>query len=192
MASKNNPVPSNRSLFDIIKAILRVLFDIPEAGKSNCAVFFSPGNDCLNAIVRALNAATSRVDVCVFTISDDRITNAILQCHIRKLPVRIITDDLKVNDQGSDIEQLAQARIPVRIDGSQSHMHHKYAVIDGKAVITGSYNWTRSAADYNFENVLITDDPRAVAAYQKNFDSLWPRMTPYPSGSAGAGSAGRR
>lgn len=58
-------------------------------------------------------------------------------------------------------------------------MHHKFAIIDNEAVLTGSYNWTRSAANYNHENILITHDRDTVLAYCQEFDKLWKEMQDY-------------
>jgi mitochondrial cardiolipin hydrolase len=141
-------------------------------------VYFSPGDQCRNAIKEQLKQAVSSVDICVFTISDNRISDAVRDCYHRGVPIRIITDDEKTEDFGSDIYKLEKAGIQVRLDHSPYHMHHKYAVFDNQRVITGSYNWTRSAADHNLENILLTDDKRAVQAYKDEFDRLWNSMKP--------------
>lgn len=52
-------------------------------------------------------------------------------------------------------------------------MHHKFAVFDRVRLLTGSYNWTRSAATENHENVLVSDDPRLVLPFCRAFDDLW-------------------
>ena len=77
---------------------------------------------------------------------------------------------------GSDVWRLQAAGIPVRFDRSPFHMHHKYAVFDSASVLTGSYNWTRSAASENHENVIVTADPRLVAAFGEVFETLWQRL----------------
>ncbi len=139
-------------------------------------VYFSPGVECLKAILDNLERARKQVDLCIFTISDDRITFKIKKLHEKGLRVRIITDNDKLNDKGSDIEELAKAGIPLRVDRTRAHMHHKFAVIDKKRILTGSYNWTRSAEKYNHENVLLSDQSKAVKAYQTEFDKLWEQM----------------
>lgn len=52
-------------------------------------------------------------------------------------------------------------------------MHHKFAVIDGQTVITGSYNWSDNADDNNFENIVVIQYPDLAAAYTEQFDSIW-------------------
>ena len=43
----------------------------------------------------------------------------------------------------------------------------------GEVLLTGSYNWTRSAALYNRENLLVTREARLVEAFGRDFDALW-------------------
>ncbi|MBC7919560.1 MAG: endonuclease [Ferruginibacter sp.] len=142
-------------------------------------VFFSPGEDCLGAILGLLHSASASLHLCVFTVSDDRITRAILGAKRRGVEVRLLTDNEKLYDDGSDIRQLARAGIAVRVDNTPNHMHHKFAVADRRTLLTGSYNWTRSAALYNHENILVTAEPRVVAAYAEQFATLWEAMTPF-------------
>ena len=51
-------------------------------------------------------------------------------------------------------------------------MHHKFAIFDGKLLVTGSYNWTDSAERVNHENVLFVDDPAVIQRYQAHFERL--------------------
>ena len=148
-------------------------FPSTEARRPTSKLFFSPGDKCLKAITGLLGLAKQRVDICVFTITDNRITDAILRAHRRRVKVRIISDNDKAHDAGSDISRLEGAGIPLRTDKTPDHMHHKFALVDGNTAITGSYNWTRSAASDNFENVLVTDDSQIVKPYQREFDRLW-------------------
>ena len=92
------------------------------------------------------------------------------------MKVRIITDDEKEHDLGADISRLRNLGIPVVTDHATSHMHHKFAVTDRSALLTGSFNWTRSASEVNQENVLITTDPRLVAPFAAEFDRLWAEL----------------
>jgi phosphatidylserine/phosphatidylglycerophosphate/cardiolipin synthase-like enzyme len=136
-------------------------------------VLFSPKDDVAGRLRSLIASAESNIDAAVFTITDDRISRALLSAHRRGVQVRILTDDDKAFDIGSDIDELRHAGIAVRIDAGQDHMHHKFALFDRAVVVTGSYNWTRSASAYNHENILITSDPRLVGPYLREFDLLW-------------------
>ena len=138
--------------------------------------FFSPGDACRNVIISQISQATARLQICVFTISDDSITDAILTSHKKGVDIKIITDNDKSFDEGSDVEQLARSGISVKMDTTPNHMHHKFMVVDHKALITGSYNWTRSAARYNHENIVLTREGGIVKSFLKEFDQLWKEM----------------
>ncbi|RPD49524.1 DUF1669 domain-containing protein [Hymenobacter sediminis] len=153
---------------------------LPEAGTAQAVpshaeaqVYFSPGEECVAAIRGFIHNARHTLDVCVFTVADDRLSAALLVAHQRGVRLRLLTDNDKVLDRGSDVRELHFAGIPVRTDCTTNHMHHKFAIADGQLVLTGSYNWTRSAAQYNLENLLITPDAAIVKRYAAEFERLW-------------------
>lgn len=152
---------------------------LPSPQKITSHAFFSPGEDCLNAIISAIDLTEKAMKICVFTISDDRISDAILRAHQRGISIKIITDNYKLHDLGSDIKELAKIGLEVWIDKTKSHMHHKFAIFDDVRVLTGSYNWTRSAAMYNHENIVITDNLTIVQDFSREFDRLWADMIKY-------------
>lgn len=166
-------VGKGQQVLEWLEDVVKILTPRPEAPTLRAEVQFSPGPGCLNAITRCLEEAQKSVDICVFTVTDDRLAAAILDAHRRGVAVRLLTDDDKSFDRGSDIERLEAAGVPVRTDRSEHHMHHKFALFDRALLITGSYNWTRSAARHNRENLLVSDDPRLVAPYLRRFDEDW-------------------
>lgn len=157
-------------LEDVMKILAR---PASEKFEINSEAWFSPADDCSHRICRMISSARKKIDICVFTITDDRVTQAILEAHSRRIPVRIISDNDKSFDPGSDIERLADAGVQVRIDQTEHHMHHKFALFDSKMVLTGSYNWTRSASRHNSENLIITNDPVLLFRFQSEFEKLW-------------------
>jgi len=133
---------------------------------------FSPGEEALRLIQREIKDAKDSLDICVFTVTDDRITDDLIEAHRRGVTVRIITDNDKQYDTGSDIARLIKAHISTRFDPDRDHMHHKFAIADDARLITGSYNWTRGAT-HNHENVLIFSHDATVERYAKEFERLW-------------------
>ncbi|MGY3266322.1 phospholipase D-like domain-containing protein [Lysobacter sp. HA35] len=138
--------------------------------------FFSPGDACLRQLQSLWQGAKRTADACVFTISDDRITRAILDAQRRGVTVRIVSDDDKRLDTGSDLDELSAAGIDVRTDATPYHMHHKFAVFDGATVANGSFNWTRSASANNFENLVVSKDPYLARVFAGHFETLWNRF----------------
>ncbi|WLQ12293.1 phospholipase D-like domain-containing protein [Hahella aquimaris] len=152
----------------VIKAL-----DSGEDESNLTRAYFSPGEQCRRAIIERIRHAQSSLQICVFTISDDKIADEIINAHKRGLKIRIITDNDKSFDRGSDINRFKEAGISVKMDDEPHHMHHKFALIDDSVLIHGSFNWTRSASTYNQENIVVTDHPGLVKEFSGEFAKLW-------------------
>ncbi len=163
---------------DWLEDVVKALRPNPEkvASKGDSEAYFSPEDACVRRIIRLFDSAKESVDVCVFTITDNRISDAILAAHRRNIAIRIISDNDKSADLGSDVDQLERKGIPVRVDRTEYHMHHKYAIFDREHLLTGSYNWTRSAAANNEENFIVTSDDGLLRAFRRSFEQLWKRL----------------
>ncbi|MFV0375799.1 MAG: phospholipase D-like domain-containing protein [Mangrovibacterium sp.] len=139
-------------------------------------VYFSPGLDILENMIDLLEQSQKTIDLCVFTITDSRLAECIFAAQHRGVAIRLITDDRKLYDHGSEGYAFHKAGIPVKIDHSQYHMHHKFGIIDGRIVFTGSFNWTYTASKHNHENLLVTSKKVLIEQYQTEFDRLWNEM----------------
>lgn len=159
-----------------LEDVVRALWPASQESAGSAAApeaLFSPGGAIVERVAAMFDAARHTVDVCVFTITDDRIARAMDRAYDRGVKLRVVTDDDKSGDLGSDIAKLARRGVRVRDDASEVHMHHKFAIFDGNRVLTGSYNWTRSANDRNFENAVVASEPGLVRQFQTEFDRLW-------------------
>ena len=164
-------------VLDWLEEVVKVLARRREATSDMvCEVRFAPGRACVDRIRELLVGARRAVDVCVFTVTDNRISRELLSCHERGVAVRVITDDAKAWDPGSDTLAFRDAGIPVVVDESSAHMHHKFALFDRRVVATGSFNWTRSASEENQENLVVCDHPPLVGRFQEEFEQLWGSM----------------
>jgi len=143
----------------------------------NECLFFGAGDydDRMDLVrfMEFLGSGMKTLDICIFTVSNDQISDTIINEHEDGVRVRIITDnDTKLN-KGSDIYTFVNRGIPVREDKEDGHMHNKFAIIDGKLLINGSFNWTYQATKKNFENVVVTNNESLVNQFQGHFDELW-------------------
>jgi len=121
-----------------------------------------------------LRSATKSLDICVFTITDDRISMIIEDAFRSGAKVRIITDDECMQQVGSDVKRLASIGIDTKSDNNKkAHMHHKFVIVDGTLLINGSFNWTRQASLENCENVMVTNNKEFIAAFSKQFEAMW-------------------
>lgn len=157
-----------------LEDMIRLLERSDEAKPSaTVEAWFSPQADCPGRIRSFLAQAKSTVDICVFTITDDRLTSAVLEAHARGVEIRIITDNDKAADLGSDADRFLEAGVQLRVDRTPYHMHHKFAIVDRSLLLNGSYNWTRGAAESNEENFIITDEKKLVSQFTAAFEKLW-------------------
>ncbi|WP_196137196.1 phospholipase D-like domain-containing protein [Aliikangiella sp. G2MR2-5] len=157
-----------------LEEIVRLIAQVQNQHETSLnQAYFSPGKAPVKKITSLIKHAKKQIDICVFTISDDNISRTILDAYHRKVQIRIITDNDKAEDLGSDIYHLANKGIAIKVDRSANHMHHKFALIDHKHVISGSFNWTRSATEYNQENIIVSNDRALITQFEQEFMSLW-------------------
>ena len=70
--------------------------------------------------------------------------------------------------------RLEESGIPVLDDGdNEGYMHHKFFVVDGRYVWTGSYNPTYRGAFKNNNNVVWIDSPALATNFTQEFRELF-------------------
>jgi hypothetical protein len=137
------------------------------------ALFF-PSETNEQRLVQQLNTAQHSLLVCVFTITNNALRDAVIRAHDRGVQVRVISDDECMNQQGSDIYDMKAYGIPCKSDTDPAaHMHNKFVVIDSQVLITGSFNWTVAASNRNQENLVFLYDTDLSQRYTEEFDRLW-------------------
>ncbi|XP_036381468.1 mitochondrial cardiolipin hydrolase [Megalops cyprinoides] len=137
-------------------------------------------------LLQHLLSASVSLDLCVFAFSSQELSRAVLLLQGRGVAVRVITDKDYMVITGSQIGTLRKAGICVRHEMGAVHMHHKFAVVDGRRLITGSLNWTLTAIQSNKENILVTEEPDLVRPFIREFQQLWDSNDParrFPSTS---------
>ncbi|GAB3310790.1 phospholipase D-like domain-containing protein [Luteimonas notoginsengisoli] len=156
-----------------LEQVIKTLDAASQAAPTVSSAWFAPGEHCLRDLCGRMRAARRELDICVFTIADDRLSDEIIAAHRRGVRVRVVSDNDKQYDTGSDIARLVDHGVEVRLDAGPSHMHHKFALFDGCLLANGSFNWTRSATTHNDENLVVTDDPNLVRSFAQQFEVLW-------------------
>ncbi|HET7011038.1 MAG TPA: phospholipase D-like domain-containing protein, partial [Anaerolineales bacterium] len=124
-------------------------------------------------LVELLGQARSSIDVMAFAFTSESIADAILERAASGVRVRIVMDEDQAANLGSQYGRFLEAGLDVRLDGNPNKMHHKVIIIDGAIVVTGSYNFSRSAEEFNDENLVIVRDPGVAAAFQEEFERVF-------------------
>lgn len=137
-------------------------------------VEFSPAGGAERLLLSVIDGAQRSILVQAYGFTDWRLLRALERAHRRGVDVRVILDrsDAEYEDgRPPPAEWLHRAGIPVWIDDTVRIAHNKVMVIDGDGVVTGSYNFTYSAQDYNAENLIyIRRAPALAAAYTGNWN----------------------
>ncbi|BAW02834.1 phosphatidylserine/phosphatidylglycerophosphate/cardiolipin synthase [Thermus thermophilus] len=88
-------------------------------------------------------------------------------------PPRVPRAALRERVRPTSIDCEEVAGIPVCYDEREGFMHHKFLVVDGKAVWTGSTNMTWNAFARNNENSLLLPSPTLAQGYAREFEALF-------------------
>ena len=132
--------------------------------------YFSPNGGCTEAVVNALGSAQKSVLVQAYSFTSAPIAQALVVAKKRGVDVQVILDKSQRTDKYSSATFLSNAGIPTFIDSAHKIAHNKVMVIDGDEVITGSFNFTKSAESGNAENLLIiTHTPKLAQTYTANW-----------------------
>jgi len=134
-------------------------------------VYFSPGGGAQAGLVAAIGQARKTILVQAYSFTSAPVAQALKAAHDRGVDVRAILDKSQRTERYSGMTFLVHAGIPTWIDPVHAIAHNKVMVIDGHVVVTGSFNFTRSAEERNAENLLILDSPELAAIYAKNWQA---------------------
>jgi len=136
---------------------------------ANYTVCFVPGEDCERVIVAEINQARGVILVQAYSFTSMPIAKALVSAKQRGVSVQVILDKSQRSERYSGATFLANAGIRTLIDEQPSIAHSKVIIIDGTSVITGSFNFTRSAQQYNAENLIVIRDGVLAQHYTQNW-----------------------
>jgi competence ComEA-like helix-hairpin-helix protein len=169
-------------------------------GTANVMVQFSPTAASLpwensgNALInRVLSTANKSVDLALFVFSEQRLANTLEIESRRGVAVRALIDSNFIyrsyseglDMMGATLSDNCQFKAenrpwkqPISTVGVAplpmgDRLHHKFGVVDGNTVITGSHNWSEAANHGNDETLLAIESPVVAAHFEREFDRLY-------------------
>jgi phosphatidylserine/phosphatidylglycerophosphate/cardiolipin synthase-like enzyme len=148
----------------------------PAPGEFSCpvAIRFSPHGGAEGAVVKTLRQGRIRVHAAIYGLTSAAIETALMDLARAGVRVALKTDRSQSagRQQAALLARLRDVGVIVGLSRSASVLHDKFAVVDGRWVITGSLNWTNSAERRNRENVLILDCPPLASHFEAEWDSI--------------------
>ena len=168
-------------------------------GDVEVEVLFSPhpkrnASHGLNWLAAKLAAAQRQIDMALFVFSAQQLADVLEERANDGVKIRLVADPGFASRSFSEVLDLLGVALPDRdckleannrpfaqpIRGvgtprlaRSDKLHHKFAVIDNKTVITGSFNWSPSAAHTNDETLLVIHSPQLAKHFTREMDRLW-------------------
>jgi phosphatidylserine/phosphatidylglycerophosphate/cardiolipin synthase-like enzyme len=128
-------------------------------------------------LVNAIASTNYTLDIALYNLKLQDVTQAIMQAQDRGVKVRIIFDYKHVVPKvGRDLKVLIDKGMNIKLMRGKMRsgsMHNKYAIFDGTALQMGSANWTSTAEKSNYENMMFVYNPEIIWGYQTNFEWMW-------------------
>ncbi|OCQ99300.1 competence protein ComE [Oscillatoriales cyanobacterium USR001] len=171
-----------------------------QVGDVKIAVQFSPvaksvpWEQSSNGLIsKTLESARKSVNLALFVFSAQRLANVLERDSLRGVEVKALIDpnfayrsysealdmmgvawleNCKVEPENRPWQKPIQTiKVPSLLEGDR--LHHKFGVIDGKVVITGSHNWSEAANYGNDETLLVLENERVGAQFEREFERLY-------------------
>lgn len=145
-------------------------------------------------IARQLSQSQRSIDLALFVFSDQRIANQIQAQTTKGIRIRTLVESTFIYRNYSEALDMLGIALPshrCKIEqGNQpwpspistvgfpqlppgDKLHHKFAILDNKAVIIGSHNWSQAANTQNDEALLIIENATVAAHFQREFERLY-------------------
>jgi len=159
-------------------------------------IWFSPGKDknsIKQRIIDMINDAEFSIKIMAWQITDQDISDALVEKAKSDIQVTIITDDFNIWNKDSifneNFDEMIDSGILV-IDDSyrnssiqnlpdedfNSFLHHHTLIIDDKLVLFGTNNWGSNAHFYNDESMIITNDKEVVDSFLDEFNKTYDEL----------------
>ncbi len=151
----------------------------PRRDRNWYSVYFtSPGKNApaptenpQTALVTVINGARRSFHGAFYKISSPEVAAALIKAHRRGIDVGIVTESDNLGTP--QIHELRNSGIRIVADRRKGLMHHKFAVIDGESVWTGSYNLTPKGAFRNNNNSIHIRSSALSAVYTVEFMEMF-------------------
>jgi len=122
-------------------------------------------------LVDAIDGARLSIDVAAYSLSLNRVRNALLRAHDRGVTVRVVMESTNIDR--SDPQIMIEAGIPIIGDNRQGLMHDKFLVIDKSEVWLGAMNFTDSGTYEDNNNLMRIHSTKIAENYSVEFNEMF-------------------
>lgn len=137
-------------------------------------VYFSPDDGVASRLLELLADAEDSIYFLAFSFTTDELGQIIRTKAENGLDIAGVMEDEQVRSNiGTEYDLFKQAGLKVFVDGNEGQMHHKTMIVDERIVITGSYNFSRSAETRNDENLIVIYNKPIADFYMQEFQRIY-------------------
>lgn len=122
-------------------------------------------------LIDSIGKAKVSLDVAIYSMNDYPLERAIIEANQRGVSVRMVMESDSMDT--TTVDRLRGAGIPIRGDESLGLMHHKFIVVDGVEVWTGSANFTYDSFYQDHNNLLHIMDQVVAEEYSIEFTEMF-------------------
>ncbi|NWG35957.1 MAG: DUF1669 domain-containing protein [Chloroflexi bacterium] len=143
---------------------------------SRVETYFSPDDRVLSVLYTLLSQAEESVHFMAFSFTSNELGAILREKAAAGLVIKGVMDEEQIaSNTGTEFDPFRRVGLDVRVDGNDGQMHHKVFIVDGRIVVTGSYNFSKSAEERNDENVVIIYDERVARFFLEDFERVYAR-----------------
>lgn len=132
--------------------------------------FTPPHNQCGSFIVNHINQAKKSIYVQAYGFTHPDIINSLIEAKKRNVNIEIILDKSNFSKKKLPlIQKLQKEGIKIHKAKVSGIAHNKIMIFDDQKVLTGSFNFTKSADLRNAENIVVVRDRKLATKYMINW-----------------------
>ncbi len=145
-----------------------------EHAGGDVSIIFAPEADEVSALIAEIEGAARSIRFMTYVFSLEELAEAMLsQAASRDVTVAGVFEKRNSTASWSQLPALHCAGAAMRQDGNRYVLHHKVIIIDEHTVITGSFNFSRSAEKNNDENIVIVRHAAIADLYLREWRRIW-------------------
>lgn len=126
-------------------------------------------------LVQIIDGAQQSIDIASYDFGLDNVADAVIRARKRGVDVRMVTDT--DNLENKPLQRVIEAGVPVVDDKRRALMHHKFAVIDGRTLVTGAWNFAERDTYRHNNNTVIFDSPALARNFTSEFEKMFTGRT---------------
>jgi phosphatidylserine/phosphatidylglycerophosphate/cardiolipin synthase-like enzyme len=142
-------------------------------------VLFSPDDVVNTRLIQLLVDAKESIDIMSYSFDSTELGPVIRERASHGIQVSGVLESTQVDPtKASEFDLFKKSGLDVRLGNTSEVVNHRAMIIDGKIVVTGSYDFTDNGANQDDGNLLIIHNEDVAQKYLEEFKRLQSRAQP--------------